>query len=879
MSPNKRKFDGNDASAARKAGTEQYLALKFRYSGVVTSLDRIVRDGSAMLKSCDAFDDSISGLLETARQAGVFRASERQKIAIIGQSGSGKSALLNALTQQKTLCRSEALNEGCTSAPCELTGGDLGQTANYVVQVSFHTQESMENIVGELVDDYCLLNLNSEEIGEYNDEEKRRHKHSARTLEQLVKIVQHSAKTTFSRDLERSYNEKRLRQYKSDLVGACMEAIMRFTGSHHISMERPFESAEVVAKFIHPLGSTYEAKSGESAVWPMVKTIRICIKDCDMLQDIVLGDAPGFTDVNRIRVRNSIEYIRSCDFLLLVTTNQTRIVSDTQLDDALGDWSERFRDRIAVVVTHADEEAKPQDINRYLTSMHTEHTKQIATQYRLVSQQVMDLERDMESDSDDDEEKKLVARFNQMSRLRKLQAEESTLGIKLRTIYNKAEFLEKKGLDIPVFFVSSTHYWYHIGERNKERYTLSLPDTGIPDLRQYLVQCPRETTHRAIDQYLQYCRSFKEVLEAVLDREPPQDPLLLKQFTNEMTTAIQRHPLSKPFEDALTVHIENQLRSFADTHIARVLDYFNTISSIHPASLQAVVRKKGKHLTSSKIRYDWDQRIINLGKKEVKAAFLALGVQQSNDISELSSALRRHLEGFQSQLIGSKQKFGMRERQIEHMIATCIRLIGIHLENFAEEYNKKQRNVELDAVKGEETSFVSYAMLPLYETLETYAGKGYRERVKQRCLHAASPNGDNILKNYQTIMVSALRDVQSKMTAKLDEKINEAVQNLCAKLNDNVMSSEDLARARTAASEYLVETESKLQKLGLIMQGLGRDVSVASAQANNDVEMSGTADRAVDAAALQGPAASAASQSLFVEDDGLLGVADEGYHE
>lgn len=235
----------------------------------------------------------------------------------------------------------------------------MGQTAPYLVKVTFYSEDEISKMLSEYIDDFCTLKFDQDELAVCSGEESRRLQNNSGTLLQLIAtlllkgtIPQTEEEITV--DLKGHYEQKTTKMYKQTMVEQCCKLVENFDGGSCIFKTFTFQTMDETIAFAHPLGSTDDPDGHSRSMWPLVKRIRICIRDHVLLQDIIIGDAPGISDINHCRVRNSYEYLDTCDFLMVVTSIQTRMASDTHVAAVLDEYGDRFQGKLVMVVTRSD---------------------------------------------------------------------------------------------------------------------------------------------------------------------------------------------------------------------------------------------------------------------------------------------------------------------------------------------------------------------------------------------------------------------------------------------------------------------------------------------------------------------------------------------
>jgi hypothetical protein len=196
----------------------------------------------------------------------------------------------------------------------------------------------------------------------------------------------------------------------------------------------------------------------------------------------------GLSDINRVRVKASKNYMRSSDHLWIVVSIM-RCISDTRVDSILYEFGERFAGRLAMICTKIDDRMK--------SSSFKEKYPHAGTKLDNIEKL---LKRAQASGNRTEEEKMIDYRFRFMmvTRNRKIATD----------IYEgKSEYLEK-GEYGPVFFVSNEHYTRLKGYREsgseQAPVQLSPAMTGIPAVRRYALSLPAQNMWLTLMTHIQH---------------------------------------------------------------------------------------------------------------------------------------------------------------------------------------------------------------------------------------------------------------------------------------------------------------------------------------------------------------------------------------
>ncbi|XP_077788779.1 nuclear GTPase SLIP-GC isoform X2 [Podarcis muralis] len=226
-------------------------------------------------------------------------------IAVVGNTGAGKSCLLNALLDEEAVLPTSAMR-ACTAVVVEVSRAD--GSSPYEADVEFLSREEWEKELKALLED----------MKDKSGHLKRRcpdRKTEAGAAYSRVKAVYGRVD-----ELEKLEEMQEVTQHLGTVKHVCAETATEFRAA----IERFIDSRT---------DNLREMKGGE--FWPIVKCVRIRLAKAEVLRTgAVLVDLPGVRDANAARDSVAKEYLKNCRAVWVVASI-TRAVDDKTAKETL----------------------------------------------------------------------------------------------------------------------------------------------------------------------------------------------------------------------------------------------------------------------------------------------------------------------------------------------------------------------------------------------------------------------------------------------------------------------------------------------------------------------------------------------------------------
>ncbi|EPS34439.1 hypothetical protein PDE_09403 [Penicillium oxalicum 114-2] len=485
-----------------------------------------------------------------------FRYPDSRTVGLIGNSGVGKSTVVNSILGEENLARSSDCGGACTCVIVEYRPLDGQHSQPYTIEVDYMDTEEMHELLREHLESirqhYFLLEMPSEADKEPGEEDMKpgtkghgasesqsiEHDNSnddgRLTTDEIIQLkkANHSARQTFDclfkgdnkpsletliqRDsLDTEDGPDTQKRIITDLMQRAKNGLSHRPGGPCAIQYT--ETPNGIEEFQTLLDSlTSDFRDDTAAIWPFIKSIRVYLDAPVLKTGLVLADMPGLHDLNFTRQKATEIYIRSKCHVLAYVTKMSRCLADETIEKTY--WKVWNGGKSIIVVTRSEVNSFllltfefyfltfPHEIegaggDRGNADQHTqtrsfdEKLKQLRNRIKIVS---TSMHRAAESDKI-----KLFDEFTQLSAKEKtLQYEKRSYLIKKRnntTIIDMGMMPERRNMK--VFCVSNKLFAeYRNGDDEWSEAYVEL--SGIPELRSYCRSILADAQKSQAAQYL-----------------------------------------------------------------------------------------------------------------------------------------------------------------------------------------------------------------------------------------------------------------------------------------------------------------------------------------------------------------------------------------
>lgn len=432
------------------------------------------------------------------------------------------------------------------------------------------------------------------------------------------------------------------------------------------------------------------SRPNQPSLWPLVKKVRIGIAGPCVLEHVVLVDLPGPDDTNKVRVDASLDMLRSCDSIWVVTKID-RAITDTTVDSLLSRYGKSYN--MIVICTGIDDNIDPglasflhaegQSVGEYeaLRTREKELTKALKKASKLIATRRARLEgrNKVKNESKrrlptDAAKVKLRAQIQELEEqvdsmeieLPKVATERYVTLVDARNAFTTRRLKEEKveytpaGKELEVFCVSNVHYSALKGARQINGPRLDAEMTGIPALRSYIAESAAPRILASVENYIEHrftvfmkglamwAKSYsiegsEELLRSI---EEPQERTadIMDSYLEDLKEAIGAliiEPITEDLEDIAE-------KAAGVVEDKRKWNY---------GTVRAFVRRDGCNRTSVAPQQNWNEQFLEGANQITRDQWDEVIEKQEELGAELRERLENLVKGIEK-TVGGKSTFG-----------------------------------------------------------------------------------------------------------------------------------------------------------------------------------------------------------------------------
>lgn len=530
------------------------------------------------------------------------------------------------------------------------------------------------------------------------------------------------------------------------------------------------------------------------------------------------------------------QYIKLCDYLWIVAPIK-RVVDDGSVYNLLATYGQRFKGKVAVICTHADE-----SVDRKLAN-HLDESGCMVQPYFDISHQWKDKKKEIT------QMKKTISTLRNRKkptkqmildaqaaedRLKALHSERDAIDarrfeflVQCRADFIMAQLREEMQSHLPVgsaltiFCVSNSHYGAHKGAVKVSGPRLSVEVTGIPALRSHaltlsgpgLMAFHSAFVNHTMTVFLKGAQMWidttnverrKELLELV---SAPQKVL---------EGRLQAHKVS--FKVYIEGDIVKSLNENAGNILQVALKKFEEKKQKHNASVRAFIRKNGNHSSKFCPKDCWNESFTRAVKQLLDENGTTWEDGFLNNMMTTRGWIIADLQRVLVTIGEQPAAYVLPMSKIKEMIQAQI--IGIEglFEGIETEYQKEFGNIKLDMTQDSDKNFFSKSMKPIYESCKVDSGTGVTKRSLDKLEKHLSREKDSPFAVLQRSAIKALiandeKHVNKHLMAKVTKIYKQMYELFDRMVGKNTIEDPKEAKARLALKASIPEIQTELDSV------------------------------------------------------------------
>ncbi|GIJ92098.1 hypothetical protein Asppvi_011073 [Aspergillus pseudoviridinutans] len=697
-------------------------------------------------------------LYKQTLEASGFAYPATRTVGFIGDSGMGKSSLINSILDQEGLARSSGDGAACTTVVTEFRSVNEEHPQNYTVEADFMDNAEIRELLEELLSNVRKYYTDAyREVVDAREQEniKAAAKRAWDTLLSLFPNQPGLDLDFLSRDGE-------------DAVESIVTTLQEWAmaGLDHRPGGRDSLRYTVVARHADGCMEQLDNLMADSregdrpAIWPFVKLIRVYLRSPVLRTGLVLADLPGFRDLNYARERATERYLRhSCDEVFIVST----IIRCTT-DQSIGDIIRRCAQGqpIRIVCTRSED----------VDAKETARTSSAGDARR-----ILDLDNRIQTLDKRIRHTRSRRRQASGSRNQNLAAEETTLRLKrfliLRRNRRVTEALSRAWKNqARIFCVSNKLYADHRAN-DHEQANGYLELSGITELRRYCQSVPADAQLRATESFLQnqvpaLLGSLTQWALAGSDSVTASRAEVLRDALKEAEQTLQR--FSERFHN--NPGAGNSRNTWRDDAVGASREW----ATWHHSTYTAWCRNYGTHQTAKQDYRCWNEEILGHGSDQLSTRWdtmLGWLEEQRDDLDEELSSIFQHVcdlieehHDIAPDSLGNL-RLNIKTRQ------RCI-LDAIH--SSLDDLIYATEKIKSDAIGGHASSYIAGVMRPVYNACREQYGTGSDARRKQTMNRHLSSSA--LFLQFSNALTGDYRELIERTFDQLDQKLREEIANI-----------------------------------------------------------------------------------------------------
>lgn len=454
-------------------------------------------------------DSTMQRLYQQAIDLSGFQYPSTRTVGLVGDSGVGKSSLINSLLDIEGLARASNSGAACT---CVVTEYHYHDRDSFAIEPEYFAVNEVRDQLTELLQSYRLYHSLTNDTSSEGMEQRK-------ALENKAERAQDTFRAAF-RD-HSTQNEQFLLDWPEETVletlltwarGSCPQ-LREANGS---VQKEVVASAEQCSRQLMELTSK-PISSNEPSLWPFIRKVKIYLKAHILSKGLILVDLPGLRDLNTARLKITESYVLDCDEIFAVCYIG-RATTDAGVKGVFELAKSAKLPNIGIICTKSDD-IRAKEAEKDWRGEAAETVRRISAHIANDEQELEKIKADIQDFMLDfdageemgDEDNQHFTRLNISRGKTEKQLQKHQFELKSHLINTRnqmvTESLRRTYQDqttsraLKVFCVSNTEYWEFRQKPNEEALPV-LRLSGILDVRKNCISITAESQLCAATEYM-----------------------------------------------------------------------------------------------------------------------------------------------------------------------------------------------------------------------------------------------------------------------------------------------------------------------------------------------------------------------------------------
>ncbi|RYP01347.1 hypothetical protein DL765_010864 [Monosporascus sp. GIB2] len=739
---------------------------------------------------------TIESLHQQATRLNGFQLPSSRIVGLVGDSGVGKSSLINSLLDKMELARASSSGTACTCAVTEYLFHDRD---DFIIHVDYFPLDELKRQFEELLRayrDYQSLPRNSG--GRVEDDEDGHN----RRLQRKADLAKETLRASFRERLEQTPTVLFSMPFEhavETMVEWASQLLPRQGG------QESFRTVEECSSRLRELSSESgdSLPNGESRTcWPFIQKLRVYLKAYILSKGLIIADLPGLRDLNSARKAITERYVRQCHQILVVARID-RAITDESIKEIFELASRASLSKIDVICTRSEEiqtrEAKHdwpaeratiEEMQREINADTEEidSLKEEILEYDLTNltreeeRELLSLQQDCRKA----EKSKETHEFQLLRHIVQLRNDKVSDG--LREEYRNHPIART----LKTFCVSNKIYW----ENREKPATAASPYlklSGILDLRRYCIGIVAESRLRATREFIKdEIPAFLGSVELWVEAGSGNASAERRQRILDAVSAVQReldeltspvsqlNNVSRSLEEEFNSQIHLRMGQSGPQWAAEARRASLYWQGWYHTSYTAFCSNYGEHSTAKMGYHCWNEEAMEGMKSDMSAVWESFVVDLEAHLERINGAV---VQAFDN-ILGVALSTGANEPDAANNTRSAMRTLAATLrhrkdltlsgiEEASEIFHSKLSSLHADAFSSIRTAFIGKLMENTYHAANMEYGSGSDRRRKN--LITGKFGSPSLFNDHRRDCKEKFRDIARGLQDKVNEVVNQQV--------------------------------------------------------------------------------------------------------